>query len=377
MAMADTVPPDHEFKPGRGGYTVGIEEELMILDAQTLALAPGMEDLKRPDDGDTVKAELHQSVLEIATHVAANVVDAGRELRRLRELVRDRAAAEGLAIAAAGTHPFSRWEDQRISPEERYRELIGQLGFVARQEIIFGLHVHVAVDDPDVAIAVANGLRAHMPLLLALSANSPFWEGADTGMASARTPIFAQFPRVGLPPHYADWEDWVRRMEFMTRAGMVADHTWFWWDVRISPGFGTVETRVMDSQTRVEHTIGIAALVQALVRELAEGETPPAVPDELLAENRWQAARYGLEGELVDLPSTDRVAARDLVRRLLDRAREHAADLDAGDALDGVEDLLERGNGAMRQRRVYAANRDSKELVADLVEASGAGDGGT
>jgi carboxylate-amine ligase len=371
MAMADTVPPDHQFKPGRGGYTVGIEEELMILDQQTLALAPGIEDLRRAEDGDSVKSELHQSVLEISTQPSANVVDAGRELRRLRDLVRDRAAAEGLAIAAAGTHPFSRWEEQRISPEERYRSLIEQLGFVARQEIIFGQHVHVAVDDPDTAIRVANGLRASMPLLLALAANSPFWEAADTGMASARIPTFAQFPRVGLPPHYADWEDWLRRMRFMTEAGMVADHTWFWWDVRIAPGFGTVETRVMDCQTRVEHSLGIAALVQALVRELAEGEPPPMVPDELLAENRWQAARYGLEGELVDLPSTDRVPARELVRRVVDRAREHAGDLGMGDALDGIEDLLEHGNGAMRQRRVYAANRDFKELVSDLVEASG------
>ena len=349
----------------------------MILDGQTLALAPGIEDLKRDDDGHAVKSELHQSVLEIATEPAANVVEAGTQLRRLRDTVRERAAAEGLAIAAAGTHPFSRWEDQRISPEERYRELIEQLGFVARQEIIFGLHVHVAVDDPDTAIDVANGLRVHMPLLLALAANSPFWEASDTGMASARIPTFAQFPRVGLPPHYAGWDDWVRRMRFMTKAGMVADHTWFWWDVRISPGFGTVETRVMDCQTRVEHTIGIAALVQAIVRELAEGEPPPVVPHELMAENRWQAARYGLEGELVDLPSTERVPARDLVRRVLDRAREHASDLGSGDALEGVADLLERGNGAMRQRRVYAANHDFKELVSDLVDASGGGDPST
>jgi carboxylate-amine ligase len=160
-------------------------------------------------------------------------------------------------------------------------------------------------------------------------------------------------------------------MEFMTRSGMVADHTWFWWDVRVSPGFGTVEMRVMDCQTRVEHSLGLAALVQALVRELIEGEPPPAVPDELLAENRWQAARYGLEGELVDLPSPDRVPAAELARRTLARAREHAQDLGAGDALDGIEDLLEHGNGSTRQRRVHTANRDFHELMEDLVEASG------
>jgi carboxylate-amine ligase len=160
-------------------------------------------------------------------------------------------------------------------------------------------------------------------------------------------------------------------MQFMTRAGMVADHTWFWWDVRISPGFGTVETRVMDCQTRIEHALGFAALVQALVRDLAEGEPPPVVPDELLEENRWTAARHGLEGELVNLPASERVPAAQLARDLLDRAREHAADLGSTEALSGIEDLLERGGGATRQRRVHAANRDLHELVGDLVAASG------
>lgn len=339
----------------------------MILDADSLDLAPRIEDLVHADDGGTVQPELHQSVLEIATDPAATVTDAGIQLRRLRGLVADRAAAHGLRIGAAGTHPFARWDEQRITPDERYRTLIDRLGFVARQEVIFGQHVHVAVDDPDTAVRVANGLRLHVPVLLALSANSPFWMGEDTGMASARTPIFRQFPRVGQQPHYADWADWERRMEFMIRAGMVDDHTWFWWDVRLSPGHGTVEVRVMDAQTRPEHTLALAALVQALVRELAEGDPVPTVPDELLAENKWQAGRYGLEGELVDLPSPDRVPTADLARRLLDVARDHAADLRPGDALDAVEDLLGNGTGAARQRRVHAANRDLREVVAELT----------
>jgi carboxylate-amine ligase len=355
----------HHFRPGRGGYTVGIEEELMILDGATLDLTSRIDDLVRPDDESAVKPELHQSVLEIATEPAATVADAGAQLRRLRAEVKERAADHGLRIAAAGTHPFALWQDQRISPEERYRGLIDQLGFVARQEVIFGLHVHVGVEDPDTAIRVANGLRQQAPLLLALSANSPFWAGEDTGMASARTPIFAQFPRVGLPPHYADWEDWVRRIEFMTRAGMVSDHTWFWWDVRVSPSFGTVELRVMDVQTRVEHTLGLAALVQALVRELAEGEPVDVVPGELIAENRWQAARHGLEGELVDLRSGERVATAEMARRTVERVREHAAD-----ELGALDELLDAGNGAVRQRRIHAANRDLSELVSELAAAT-------
>ncbi len=359
----------HRYEPGRG-YTVGIEEELMIVDADTLDLAPRIGDLVEDSDDTAVKPELHQSVLEIATEPAATVADAGVQLRRLRETVAERAAALGLRLAAAGTHPFARWDEQRISPDERYRALVEQLGFVARQEVIFGQHVHVAVDDPDTAVKVANGLRLHVPVLLALSANSPFWMGEDTGMASARTPIFRQFPRVGQQPHYAGWADWERRMEFMIRAGMVDDHTWFWWDVRLSPGFGTVEVRVMDVQTRPEHTLGLTALVQALVRELADGDPVPTVPDELLAENKWQAARHGLEGELVDLPTADRVPTTDLARRLLHLARDHAADLRPGDALDAVEDLIENGTGAERQRRVHAANRDLREVVAELQQAT-------
>ncbi len=324
----------------------------MILDADTLDLASAADTLIEEGDGDSVKPELHQAALEISTGAAATIDEAGEQLRRLRTTVRERARARGLRLAAAGTHPFARWEDQRISPDERYRELIDQLGFVARQEVIFGQHVHVAVDDPDLAIRVANGLRAHLPVILAMAANSPFWMGADTGMASARTPVFRQFPRVGIPPKYAGWEDWQRRIAFMKRAGMVSDHTWFWWDVRIAPKFGTVELRVMDTQTRVEHALGFAALAQALVKQLCEDEAPADFPDEILGENKWRAARYGLDGELVDLPSADRVRSVDLARRLLDRAAEHAADLGGADALGALYELLEA-----RQRRHAPAPR--------------------
>jgi glutamate---cysteine ligase / carboxylate-amine ligase len=361
---------EHQYVPGRTPYTVGIEEELMIVDAGSFELVSAIDSLIEAGDENAVKPELHQAVLEIATEPTANVVQAGAQLRRLRAAVRERAHERGLRLAAAGTHPFSRWEEQRISRDERYRDLIDQLGFVARQEVIFGQHVHVGVNDPDLAVAVANGLRSYVPIVLAMSANSPFWEGQDTGMASARTPIFRQFPRVGLPPHYSGWDDWVRRIAFMRRAHMVPDHTWFWWDVRIAPAFGTVETRVMDVQTRVEHSTGFAALIQALVKQLCEEDGPPDMPDEILSENRWRAARHGLEGELVDLPTTKRVPAVDLARRVLDRAREHAEDLGGADALGALDDLLERGNGAMRQRRVYAANHDFRELVGDLVEAT-------
>jgi carboxylate-amine ligase len=355
-------------------YTVGIEEELMILDADSFELVNAIEALLEPATAGEIKPELMESVLEISTEPCANIAQAGDQLRALRRQVAETAASRHLAIGSAGTHPFAMWEDQRIVARPRYRDLISALRFVARQELIFGMHVHVGIDDPDKAIHVANGMRVHMPVLLGLSANSPFWRGDATGMASTRTPIFRAFPRVGIPPSYENWEDYERRIEFMTTARVIEDYTYLWHDVRPHPNFGTVEVRVMDSQTHLEHSLGLAALVQALIHELAvhyeEGRKLSSYPFEMLDENKWLAARHGLEGELVDLPSSERVGTRALARRLIDRMREHAQQLGSLSELEQVEDLLERGNGAARQVVVYEANHDLREVMAEIVAAT-------
>jgi len=359
-------------------YTLGIEEELMIVDAETFELTNSIEQLLSDYEasGSTtegeVKPELMESVCEIATTPCDNLDDAGRQLDALRREVAEVAGTRGLTIGAAGTHPFAMWEDQRIVSRPRYRDLISGLQFVARQELIFGIHVHVGVDDPDKAIYVTNGMRVHLPLLLALSANSPFWRAQRTGLLSARTPIFRAFPRVGIPPRYEDWEDWVRRIEFMQESKTINDYTYLWYDVRPHPRFGTVEVRVMDSQTRLEHTLGLTALVQAMVKELAEhfdsGEELSRYPYEMLDENKFLAARHGLEGELVDLPSRDRVRTKDLAHRLVDRLRGHCEDLGSAGALDAVDDLLDHGNGGARQIVVFEANYDLREVVGEIVE---------
>ena len=203
------------------------------------------------------------------------------------------------------------------------------LRFVARQEIIFGLHVHVGIDDADKAVHVANGMRVHVPLLLALSANSPFWRGDETGLASARMPIFRAFPRVGIPPYYEGWADFEARIDFMVDAGVMEDYTYLWYDVRPHPNLGTVEVRAMDAQTQADHTLAITALIQAMVRELCEhydaGRELARYPYEMLDENKWLAARHGLEGELVDLPERRTVPAKELARRLYDRLADHAS----------------------------------------------------
>jgi carboxylate-amine ligase len=360
-------------------YTIGIEEELMIVDAGSYELVNAIESLLE-DAGNVdttageIKPELMESVLEIATRPAANTAQAGEQLRALRRQVCEIAAPRGLAIGSAGTHPFALWEDQRIASRQRYRALVNALRFVARQELIFGLHVHVGLDDPDKAIHVANGMRVHLPVLLALSANSPFWRGDGTGMASTRLPIFRAFPRVGVPPSYRDWADYERQIEFMVSSGVMEDYTYLWYDVRPHPKLGTVEIRACDAQTRVEHTLGLAALIQAMVKELAEhfdeGKHLGEYPWQMLDENRWLAARHGLGGELVDLPTNERVATKALARRLLDRLRDHAQDLGSAAELAGIDDLLARGNGAARQVVVYEANHDLREVMAEVVAAT-------
>jgi carboxylate-amine ligase len=298
--------------------------------------------------------------------------EAAVALRAMRRQVRDIADKKGLCIGSAGTHPLARWEDQRITKAPRYRDLVDALRFVARQEIIFGLHVHIGVDDPEKAIHVANGMRVHVPILLALSANSPYWRSDATGLASTRVPIFRQFPRIGIPPFYADWADYERRIEFMIETGAIRDYTYLWFDVRPHPTLGTVEIRAMDAQTRVEHTLAIAALIQAMVKELAEhfdaGHELSQLEHEMLEEDKWLAARHGLHGELIDLPATTRVSGFDLARRLYDRLREHAQDLGSADELEGIQDILERGNGASRQVVVYEANNDLREVMGEIVE---------
>ena len=363
-------------------YTIGIEEELMIVDAGSYELVNAIESLLE-DAGsvDTtageIKPELMESVLEIATRPAADTAEAGEQLRALRRQVCEIAASRGLAIGSAGTHPFALWEDQRIASRQRYRALVNALRFVARQELIFGLHVHVGLDDPDKAIHVANGMRVHLPVLLALSANSPFWRGDGTGMASTRLPIFRAFPRVGVPPSYRDWADYERQIEFMVSSGVMEDYTYLWYDVRPHPKLGTVEIRACDAQTRVEHTLGLAALIQAMVKELAEhfdeGKHLGEYPWQMLDENRWLAARHGLGGELVDLPTNERVATKALAQRLLDRLRDHARDLGSATELEGIDDLLARGNGAARQVVVYEANHDLREVMAEVVAATTGG----
>ena len=370
---------DHRFGQGPA-YTLGVEEEYMLLDGESFDLVQRIDTVLAAfvghEDEARMKPELMQSVLEVATPVCRNAGDADRELRRLRRAVRDIAAENGLRMGSAGTHPFSLFERQRITARDRYRALVDQMQYVARRELIFGLHVHVAVDDPDKAINVVNGLLVDLPILLGLSASSPFWRGEPTGLASTRQPIFAAFPRSGPPPRFRDYEDYAEVIGYLEHTGCIADYTHIWWDIRPHPNLGTVEIRICDSVTRVEDAVAIAAFCQALVKLYSEqfeedGEVP-SYHRLLTTENKWLAVRYGLQAPLMDLATRrrNRVAAAQLVRRRLRELEPHARELGSERELEGVQEILRRGNGSDRQLRVYNANRDIVEVAREIAEAT-------
>lgn len=347
----------------------------MILDPDGWGLAPAIERLlaAMPADlRDQVHPELHQSVLEIATSPCENVEAAGRELAELRRAVIDTAAAEGLAIGAAATHPFAIATEQPITDRPRYREVIDELGFIALREVIFGTHVHVAIEDPDRAIYVADGIRRYLPLFLALSVNSPFWEGERTGMMSSRVPIFRAFPREGIPPHYGTWEIYSYRIGQMMRAGAIADYTFLWWDVRTHARLGTVETRVFDQQTRVEQTASLAALNISLAHRLCAaydaGEPLIEYPSELIDDNKIRAARHGIEGKLVDFRAGAQVPTVQMAHELVELLGPDADALGCRSELEGIEDVLNGGTGAQRQLAIWERTGDLTALTAEIAE---------
>jgi carboxylate-amine ligase len=370
---------DHAF--GKSDpYTLGVEEEYMLLDGETFDLVQHVDTVLAATSGHELESrinpELMQSVLEIATPVCHTAADVETELRKLRGFVCDLARERGMRVGSAGTHPFSLFERQRITARDRYRNLVDQLQYIARRELIFGMHVHVAVDDPEKAIQVVNGLLVHVPMLLALSANSPFWRGEPTGLSSSRQMIFAAFPRSGPPPRFDNYGEYAEVVGQLEKTGCIADYTHIWWDIRLHPRLGTIEIRICDAVTRVEEAVALTAYCQALVKHFCEryesGEEIASYHRILTTENKWLAARYGLEAPVMDLATgrRNRVSVAQLVRRTLKELEPHARDLGSERELEGVRDILSRGNGSDRQLRIFNANRDIVEVVSDIADAT-------
>jgi carboxylate-amine ligase len=370
---------DHAF--GKSDpYTLGVEEEYQLLDGQTLDLVQHIETMLDAVSGheleERINPELMQSVIEITTPVCRTPADVMRELVTLRGYVVETAREKGMRVGSAGTHPFSLFERQRITAKDRYRALIDQMQYIARRELIFGMHVHVAVDDPEKAIKVVNGLLPHIAPLLALSASSPFWRGEPTGLASSRQMVFSAFPRSGPPPRFRDYADYAEVVGTLEKSGCISDYTSIWWDIRLHPRLGTVEIRICDAVTRVEDAVAIAAYCQAVVKQLSEmydaGSEIPSHHRILTSENKWLAARYGLEAPVLDLGSgkRNRVPIARLVRRTLGEIEPHARELGSERELEGVREIISRGSSATRQLRVYNANRDIVEVAREIADAT-------
>jgi glutamate---cysteine ligase / carboxylate-amine ligase len=326
-------------------WTIGVEEEVMLLDPADWALASHADAVMSRLTGELAghaSLETHGSALELRTDPESIVSDGMAQLEDLRgELVRELAGA-GLRAAAAGLHPFTLWQDTRISDGDRYRFLYGSMRELARREPTFALHVHVAVPDADSALLALNRMRSHLPLLLALSANSPFWQGRETGLASARTPLFQAFPRVGIPRAFNDYEDYVSTIDLLLRCEAFPEPTFLWWDVRLQPRFGTIEVRIMDAQTTVPDSAALTALVQCLVHlEATEGSgADPAVDlPEVLAENRFLAARDGVDASLIDARLGRRSHVPDLLESVLSMCTPHAEELGCLEELQWTRNL--------------------------------------
>src|SRR5438309_4577768 len=278
-------------------YTLGVEEEYMLLDGETFDLVQHIDTVLAAVSGHEleprINPELMQSVLEIATPVCRTPADVMVQLKKIRGYVSEVARGQELRVGSSGTHPFSLFERQRITAKDRYRALVDQLQYIARRELIFGMHVHVAVDDPEKAIQVVNGLLGHLAELVALSASSPFWRGEATGLASSRHMVFAAFPRSGPPPRFRDYADYAEVVGQLERTGCIADYTHIWWDIRLHPRLGTIEIRICDAVTRLDDVVAITAFCQALVKLYSErfdaGEEIASYHRVLTSENKWLA----------------------------------------------------------------------------------------
>lgn len=357
-------------------FTLGIEEEFQIVDPTTRELRAHITQLieaNTPLDEVNLMAELHESVVEVATGVCTDIRDARRQVLANRRKVARIAERVGMSIAAASTHPFSRWQDQPISDKQRYLKVLDELQDVARANLIFGLHVHVGMPDRREAIAVFNMARYFLPHLLALSGSSPFLEGRDTGLKSARSLVFERLPRTGIPERFDGYSDFVEYVDTLVATGCIDDGSRIWWDLRPHPRHDTLEFRICDIPTNVEHTITIAALVQAIVARLTmlyrNNMSWGVHRTAFIRENKWRALRYGIDGRLIDFGRRAEAPFVDLADELLDFVEPVVDELGSRWAIEGVHDILAAGTSADQQRRVYEKSGGDFHAVVDWVIA--------
>lgn len=355
-------------------YTLGIEEEFAIVDPETRELRSHIQEILEGGKvmlKEQIKPEMHQSVVELGTEICQSVVDAREHVTGLRSKLVELAWRGGLKVASAGTHPFSHWHDQLITEGERYQEIVNDMQLLARANLIFGLHVHVGIPDRETAIQVMNQVRYFLPHLYALSVNSPFWVGRNTGLKGYRLKVFERFPRTGIPDAFESLSEYEDYCKLLVKTGCVDNAKKIWWDIRLHPFFDTLELRVCDAQSRVDDTLALAALIQAIVAKLykmlRQNTTFRVYRRRLLDENRWRASRYGIEGKLIDFGREAEVETKSLINELLHFVSTEVDELGSKREMAHIERILREGTGADRQLAVWEETQDMKKVVDHIV----------
>jgi glutamate---cysteine ligase / carboxylate-amine ligase len=360
----------------RPSFTLGIEEEYQTVDPETRDLRSHIH-AEIIEKGklllqERVKAEMHQSVVEVGTSVCANISDAKEELKKLRRDMTRLARENGLRLASAATHPFADWRVQEVTPDERYKNIVQDMQLVARANLIFGLHVHVGIEDRETAIQLMNHARYFLPHLLALSANSPFWLGMDTGLKSYRCKVFDKFPRTNMPDYFPSWGEYENYVKLLIKTNCIDNAKKIWWDIRPHPFFNTLEFRVCDIPMRVEETIALAALMQATLVKLynlhAANQGFRLYRRSLLMENKWRAARYGIGGKLIDFGKQKEVPERELIAEYLEFVDDVLDELGSRKEVEYAHEIMKMGTGADRQLRVFRETNDMKAVVDYIIE---------
>jgi carboxylate-amine ligase len=357
-------------------FTIGIEEEYQTVDPVTRDLRSHIQ-VELLEKGkmilqERVKAEMHQSVVEVGTGVCNNIKDAKAEVKLLRRNIIRLAGENGLRVASVATHPFSDWRTQEIHPDARYKNIVEDMQLVARANLIFGLHVHVGIEDRETAIHMMNHARYFLPHLLALSTNSPFWLGMNTGLKSYRCKVFDKFPRTNIPDYFPSWGEYENFIKLLIKTNCIDNAKKIWWDIRPHPTFTTLEFRCCDIPMRLDETIALAALIQATVAKLYKlheaNQGFRLYRRALIMENKWRAARYGLDGKLIDFGRRIEVPMRDLVEEYLAFVDDVLDELGSREAIAGIRRIVENGNGADRQLRVFKETGDLTKVVDYIIE---------
>ncbi len=363
-----------------GLFTLGVEEEFQIIDPETRELRSHIQEIL--EDGkvilaENVKPEMHQSVVEMGTDVCKDIHEAREQVTRLRKNLAELAVKNGLRIAAAGTHPFSHWKDQQITDHPRYHTIVTDMQQVARANLIFGLHVHVGVTDREIAIHIMNAARYFLPHVFALSTNSPFWLGRNTGFKSYRSKVFDRFPRTGIPDYFNSLAEYDNHVNLLIKTNCIDNAKKIWWDIRTHPVFNTLEFRICDIPMTVDETITLAAIMQALVAKLhnliKQNLGFRLYRRALIAENKWRAARYGIHGKLIDFGKKEEVEYKILVNELLEFIDDVVDDLGSREEIQKVYNILHNGTGADRQIKVWEETSDLKKVVDYIIDETHVG----